>query len=153
MVASVFTLMFLLIFSCGKKEETQQKAEADVKTYGTEMTMNAATSLAELYQHPEQYEGKEIRLDGQIVDVCQKKGCWLKLKQGEYDITVRFKDYAFFVPKDGAGNLVSVQGIFSTKTDKHVEEETAVQGAEVKEEKPSYSFTASSVVIKEKSES
>ena len=46
-----------------------------------------------------------------VVEVCQAKGCWMKLDLGEdKEVMVKFKDYGFFVPKDIVGRDVSVEG-------------------------------------------
>ena len=38
---------------------------------------------------------------GQIIDVCPKKGCWMNVKVNTDTVFVKFKDYGFFVPKTG----------------------------------------------------
>ena len=46
-----------------------------------------------------------------VTDVCQVKGCWMKLDIGnDREIMVNFKDYGFFVPKDIVGKNVLVKG-------------------------------------------
>ena len=46
-----------------------------------------------------------------VVEVCQAKGCWMKLDLGEdKEVMVKFKDYGFFVPKDIVGRDVIVEG-------------------------------------------
>lgn len=46
-----------------------------------------------------------------VVDVCQAKGCWMRLALPEGELVmVRFKDYGFFVPKDIAGQEVVISG-------------------------------------------
>jgi len=43
--------------------------------------------------------------------VCQAKGCWMTLPTADgKQMRVRFKDYAFFVPKDLNGHDVVVSG-------------------------------------------
>jgi hypothetical protein len=51
------------------------------------------------------------RFEGEVLAVCQNKGCWMRigLPEGK-DVMVRFKDYGFFVPKDIAGSRVQVEG-------------------------------------------
>lgn len=52
------------------------------------------------------------RVTGLVEDVCQAKGCWMKITTTEgKTIRVTFKDYAFFVPKDIAGKKVTMEGI------------------------------------------
>ena len=40
-------------------------------------------------------------ISGEILDVCPKKGCWMNVKVNTDTVFVKFKDYAFFVPKTG----------------------------------------------------
>ena len=49
---------------------------------------------------------------GTVLEVCQKKGCWMTLQPtgGDENVTVRFKDYSFFMPKTLSGNRVVVAG-------------------------------------------
>jgi hypothetical protein len=52
------------------------------------------------------------KLSGTIDAVCQKKGCWMELKNGEGStVRVTFKDYGFFMPKDASGRTAIVDGI------------------------------------------
>ena len=51
------------------------------------------------------------KLEAKVTDVCQMKGCWMKLDIGnEKEIMVNFKDYSFFVPKNIIGKKVVVSG-------------------------------------------
>ena len=58
-------------------------------------------------------------IEGTVVEVCQKKGCWMTLepKGGPSNVSVRFKDYGFFMPKTLSGSQVIVQG---TATEKEI---------------------------------
>ena len=52
-----------------------------------------------------------IKIEGEILSSCPMKGCWMKIKTEEDTILVRFKDYGFFVPKDGiAGDKTIING-------------------------------------------
>lgn len=53
----------------------------------------------------------ELNVKGLIIEVCQKKGCWMIVKVNDStNMRVRFKDYGFFVPKDAAGKKVCFEG-------------------------------------------
>ena len=55
------------------------------------------------------YEIKNI--SGKIIDVCPKKGCWMNVEVGNDTVFVKFKDYGFFVPKNGIkGKTVLMSG-------------------------------------------
>ncbi len=51
------------------------------------------------------------KVEGEIIDVCPKKGCWMNVKVAEDTLFVKFKDYGFFVPTDGVqGKKVYISG-------------------------------------------
>ena len=62
-----------------------QKAEAKTKpavpqTYGQVRQPNGRViPLAKIAANPTRYEGRQVRTEGEIQRVCQKKGCWLEL--------------------------------------------------------------------------
>ncbi len=51
-----------------------------------------------------------VIVEGAIVDVCPKKGCWMRVTDGEQELFVRFQDYGFFVPMNAAGHGVVMHG-------------------------------------------
>ncbi len=52
-----------------------------------------------------------VRVKGKVVDVCQKKGCWMKLQNPSGEpIHIMFKDYALFMPKDLSGKTIVLEG-------------------------------------------
>ena len=40
------------------------------------------------------------KIEGQITEVCQAKGCWMILVDGDTYARVTFEDYGFFVPME-----------------------------------------------------
>lgn len=54
---------------------------------------------------------KNVVTTGTITEVCPNKGCWMTLvDESGNELTVRFKDYSFFVPKNAAGRRVVLHG-------------------------------------------
>ena len=50
-------------------------------------------------------------ISGKIIDVCPKKGCWMNVEVANDTVFVKFKDYGFFVPKNGIkGKTVLMSG-------------------------------------------
>jgi hypothetical protein len=72
-------------------------------------------TLAKLLDEPAAHSGKTVVVEGVVDEVCQNKGCWMTLKHDGKDMRVRFKDYAFFVPKDSSGKTARVEGVFEVK--------------------------------------
>lgn len=57
-----------------------------------------------------------MKVMGEVVLVCQKKGCFMNLAMPNGEtMYVNFKDYAFFMPKDIAGKKVVIDGFAERK--------------------------------------
>lgn len=84
---------------------------AKTKSYGTGVTLKEKPlSLTEAVARREELKDKDILIRAEVGQVCQSKGCWIVLKDGDQQVRVSFKDYAFFVPKDSAHREALVQG-------------------------------------------
>jgi len=51
-----------------------------------------------------------VKFAAKVNDVCQSKGCWMRLSIGDEEAMVKFKNYGFFMPKNIADKEVIVQG-------------------------------------------
>jgi hypothetical protein len=90
--------------------------EKDREVYGSEVTIKEAVKLETVLKDPKAYEGKKVKVVAEIEGVCQKKGCWMNVKDGEQKSMVKFKDYKFFVPLDVAGRTVTFEAVPQVKT-------------------------------------
>ena len=72
---------------------------------GAPLSKGEVKSIDEVAKNPEAFSGKQVLVSGTISAVCKVKGCWMTLagKGANTRARVTFKDYAFFVPKDGKG--------------------------------------------------
>jgi hypothetical protein len=53
----------------------------------------------------------EVKIVATAQEVCQAKGCWMKVDIAEgQSMRIKFKDYGFFVPKDMAGKEIVFSG-------------------------------------------
>jgi hypothetical protein len=104
-------------------------------------------------------ETMEVKLKGEILEVCQMKGCWMTVDAGnDTKIRVTFKDYAFFVPKDAAGKNAVFEGeakyeTLDVATLKHYAEDAGKSQEEIDaitEPETKLTFVASGVQIEEK---
>ncbi len=65
-------------------------------------------------ESPVNYE--DVSIAGTVDAVCQAKGCWMTMKTEDgTEITIKFKDYAYFMPKDCAGKKFMCHGKLFTK--------------------------------------
>jgi hypothetical protein len=74
-----------------------------------------AVTVAGLAANSKALDGTHVRLTGTVQAVCKKKGCWMRLTEGDKEIFVKFKDYAFFMPLDCEGREAVLEGTFSVK--------------------------------------
>ena len=51
-----------------------------------------------------------MTVEGTVVDVCQKAGCWLVISDGENQMRVRTKNHGFAVDKDCQGQWAQIHG-------------------------------------------
>jgi hypothetical protein len=147
----ISTWVAALLFSASAVGAEVEGALPAGDDYGAGLTLAEITPLGEVVKHPERYADRPLLVKGRIRDVCQKKGCWMLLTDGESQIRVRFADYGFFVPKDSSGKDAYVEGRaaveeISEKVARHYEEE-ARDGDPSKVQGPQrvVSFTATGV--------
>ena len=140
--------MFLLIFTVSV---SAQKLKFGDDITNEEITINS--KIENLYKSKEKFN---TSFKAKVTDVCQMKGCWMKLDIGnKKEVMVNFKDYAFFVPKDIKGKDVIVSGEAYTRTIsidelKHYardrgDSETIIEAIE--KPKEIYSLTAKGVIL------
>lgn len=81
------------------------------KSFGEKITDADVLTKAEViekYKNLKPGDTVNMKFASEVKEVCQKKGCWMKMDMGDQDGMVRFKDYGFFMPKDIAGKDVIV---------------------------------------------
>lgn len=98
----------------GEEEEGAGVAVAPAtpgQAYGAAITTAGALPMSALPVALGQRDSAQVKLVGTASAVCQAKGCWMTLPTADgKEMRVRFRDYAFFVPKDLSGHEVVVSG-------------------------------------------
>ncbi len=94
-----------------------------------------------------------VQVSGQVDSVCQKKGCWLVVKDGEAQARILMKDHSFTVPMDSKGQKVVVEGTIEARTFneaqvKHLEKDAGKDPAGVAGERTEYVLTATAIELK-----
>ena len=51
--------------------------------FGKGVTLTEATPIKALYETPDKFVGKTIRIDGVVTAVCEEMGCWMALGESE----------------------------------------------------------------------
>lgn len=87
-------------------------SDATWDKYGAEVPVGAVVPLAQALANPAAHEGQAKVFSGRVVDVCQKKGCWVMLEDEGQGARVLLGDHDFYVPKDVRGQA-QVHGVLS----------------------------------------
>ena len=107
----ITAIFFLSFISCN---ESQPK---ELNFYGEKITLNNISDFEKVKNLAENQAKVETKIEGTILSTCPKKGCWMNVRVDQDTILVRFKDYGFFVPKQGQeNNRVVMQGIAKKDT-------------------------------------
>ena len=87
------------------------KAEEGVK-YGKEIELKEMTKISQIVANPEEFVGKKVLVEGTIVNVCAKRGCWLELSSDKEFETIRVKvnDGEIVFPMEAKGKSAVVEG-------------------------------------------
>jgi len=136
------------------KPQPKKLDETKFDHFGAGIVEGASTPIADVMKAPEQFTGKTVRVEAPITGVCQTKGCWMQLGSQQPTVFVKFKDYAFFVPKDASGRTAIVEGVMTMKQEtveqtKHYLEDAGKhdEAAKVTEGRKLYHFMATGVAI------
>jgi DNA-directed RNA polymerase subunit F len=85
--------------------------------YGEKISADGAVNIAEIPAKLEKAETIDTKIKAKIVEVCPKKGCWLKLQVNDSTTAmVKMKDYGFFLPVAAKGKTVVLDGEVQMKT-------------------------------------
>ena len=96
-------ICFFALTSC-KKETISTNSSSDYAIFGDSISADKAISSEDMlvqYDKLKPGDTLNVKFKSNIKNVCKKKGCWMtiELPSGK-EAFVKFKDYAFFVPKN-----------------------------------------------------
>jgi Domain of unknown function (DUF4920) len=104
------------------------------KKYGKGLTVKDKTKVSEILSNPQAFDGKKVLVEGAVVDVCKKRGCWIKIGSDKEFESIRFKveDGVIVFPMTAKGKTALAEGVVSVKT--YTKEELIEQGKHQAEE-------------------
>ncbi len=160
-------LLALLVVSCKNENKEEVSVEEEVTTevtyvpFGDKIEADNALSaqdMAAKYGAMKVGDSISTKMTAKVNSVCQVKGCWMRLDLGnDEEVMVKFKDYAFFMPKNISGKDVIIDGNayvneISVEDLKHYAEDagkTEEEIAAITEPRKTYTFMADGVLLVE----
>lgn len=98
------------LLACQNNEPTEVKEVIEVvetpisyTIYGEEISSEGVVTYEEFTNKLKSQDTVQVKLAGTIDKTCTVKGCWMKVNVPGQDeaMHITFKDYGFFVPKEG----------------------------------------------------
>lgn len=159
LVKTTFFNTFLVIFIALGNYNVKAQQDEPQRFGETFEVQEKPSQDSRPFQELKGSESEQTLISGEITEVCQAKGCWMKvdLADGE-EVFVRFKDYGFFVPTNAAGNWVTMKGKafieeMSVEDQQHYALDKGASQEEINKitsPKRTYRFEAEGVVIQPK---
>ncbi len=104
-----------------ESKDTAAKPSAEApkgKVYGAGVSATETVAISELVADPTAFEGKTVRVEGMVTDVCAKRGCWFEMAGSAPGEKARFKvqDGEMVFPMSAKGKSAVAQGKIVTQT-------------------------------------
>jgi len=87
-------------------------AQTDDGKFGGEITLEEKTNISDILNSPENYLEQKVLVEGEVLDVCQKMGCWMEIEsevEGQH-IKVKVEDGVIVFPVEAKGQTALVEG-------------------------------------------
>ncbi len=102
-------LIFLLMMTLSILLSSQALA----KSFGAGLSLKQSTPLSTILANPDAYVDKKVQIDGIIIDVCERRGCWLYISGDKPFGKIRVKviDGKIVFPLEARGKQGKVEGV------------------------------------------
>lgn len=126
--------------------------------YGEKVDIANAIDIAQIPAKLKDAASLNAKVKAKVLDVCPKKGCWLKLAVNDSTTAfVKMKDYAFFLPTAVKGKTIVLDGevkMLTTEVSElqHYAKDAKKSQAEINaitQPKKEIRFTASGITVVE----
>ena len=105
-ITTILTLMFvnLLVAFEGETEKI---------SLGKPITLTEITKISTILNDPQELLGDTVLVNGTIIDVCKKRGCWMEITSDSafQSIKIKVKDGEIAFPISAKGSTALVEGV------------------------------------------
>ena len=88
----------------------------NAKTYGKALSAGKTVPIEQLLEHPDEFIGKTVKVEGLVNGVCEKRGCWISLASRTAEakeIRVKVEDGVIVFPVEAKGKTAVAEGVFT----------------------------------------
>lgn len=147
--AALLALISVPLFA-GDDASAPMATERGSHVYGQAMPLGKPLAIGDALTSASAWTGRHGKFEGRVTQVCQKKGCWMILADGDRYARV-FTGYAFLLPKDANGRAI-VYGTLGERTVdeafvKHMAEDAGRDPDSVVGDQVEYRIDASSIEL------
>ena len=121
--ALVLSFVLAALGACSKSSASQSEPGAATpsaaapkgQTFGAGVKLAETTSIDAILAAPKEYSGKTVRVEGMVLDVCPKRGCWFEMAGTKPGQKLRFKvtDGEMVFPMESKGKKAIAEGVVS----------------------------------------
>ncbi len=103
------SLILSSVFSIALSYSVQAKTPDNM---GTKIEVKDKTKISEIMKSPENFVGKNLLIEGKVIDVCTMRGCWMKVSSDKKkeSMTIKVKDGEMVFPISAKGKNVAIEG-------------------------------------------
>jgi hypothetical protein len=131
------TALLATLAACGTEPAPQ--VQGDV--YGEALTLSEVTPVATILEDPQAWVGERVLIEGEVKEVCEKKGCWMDIAHPEGLIQVKVADDVIVFPLSARGKTALVEGTVE-ELDQTAEEAFAAAAHRAEEQGVAFDSTA-----------
>jgi hypothetical protein len=104
-----------LLFATTLLMVSMSVATRGAETFGAAPTVSEATPIAQLLAKPADFQGKTVRVEGIVTDVCTMMGCWMGLAPTDAPkgaaVLIKVDDGVIVFPTSARGKRATAQGV------------------------------------------
>jgi hypothetical protein len=79
------------------------------------LAVKEETNLTEIFNNPDKFNGKKVRISGLVTDVCEERGCWIKIGADKQEIMFKVQDGVIAFPMSAKGSTIVAEGTVSKR--------------------------------------
>ena len=104
-----------LLFATSLLMVVTSVATRGAETFGAAPTVKDATPIAQLLAKPADFQGKTVRVEGIVTDVCTMMGCWMGIAPTDAPkgqaVLIKVDDGVIVFPTSARGKRATAQGV------------------------------------------